>query len=104
MEGCECKHGRRQKEIEEDENPWKSSNFRQENYLWSKESLDGGESLDFKKIKSFSLLFRTGLELKSMDQEILEYLDESKINEDVSCSCDFASAIQACIVDLETAF
>ena len=25
-----------------------------------------------------------GLELKSMDQEILEYLDESKIDEDVS--------------------
>jgi len=29
-------------------------------------------------------------------------VDESKI-EDVSDSCDFASAIQACIVDLETA-
>ena len=39
-----------------------------------------------------------------MDQEILEYLDESKINEDVSYSCDFASAIQACIVDLKQPF
>ncbi|XP_068670895.1 uncharacterized protein [Montipora foliosa] len=29
--------------------------------------------------------------------------DETKIEEDVSNSCDFASAIQACIVDLETA-
>ena len=38
-----------------------------------------------------------------MDQEILEYLDESKIDEDVSYSCDFTSAIQACIVDRETA-
>ena len=37
-----------------------------------------------------------------MDQEVLEYLDESKIDEDVSCSCDFASAIQVCIEDLET--
>ena len=38
-----------------------------------------------------------------MDQEVLEYLDDSKIDEDVNYSCDFASAIQACIVDLETA-
>jgi len=36
-----------------------------------------------------------------MDQEVLEYLDELKIDEDVSYSCDFVSAIQACIVDLE---
>ena len=70
----------------------------------AKESLDGGESVDFKKLKSFkSTLQDKVLELKGMDEEALEYLDDSKIDEDVSYSCDFASAIQACIVDLETA-
>ena len=69
-----------------------------------KESLDGGESVDFKKLKSFKTTLQDKvLELKGMDQEVLEYLYESKIDEDVSCSCDFASAIQACIMDLETA-
>ena len=69
----------------------------------AKESLDGGESVDFKKLKSFkSTLQDKVLELKGMDQEVLEYLDDLKIDEDVSYSCDFASAIQACIVDLET--
>ena len=68
----------------------------------AKESLDGGESVDFTKLKSLkSTLQGKVLELKGMDQEVLEYLDE--IDEGVSCSCDFASAIQACIVDLETA-
>ena len=38
-----------------------------------------------------------------MDEQVLEYLDEAKI-EDVNDSCDFVSAIQTCIVDLETAF
>jgi len=70
----------------------------------AKESLDGGKSVDFKKLKSFkSAPQEKVLELKGMDQEVLEYLDDSKIDEDVSYSCDFASAIQACIVDLETA-
>ena len=72
----------------------------------AKESLDGGESVDFKKLESFksrSTLQDKVLELKGMDQEVLEYLDDSKIDEDVSYSCDFAIAIQACIVDLETA-
>ena len=64
----------------------------------AKNSLDGGESVDFKKLKSFkSTLEDKVLELKGMDQEVLEYLDDSKFDEDVSYSCDFASAIQACI-------
>lgn len=65
----------------------------------AKESLDGGKSVDFRR----STLQDKVLELKGMDQEVLEYLDDSKIDEDVSYSCDFASAIQAYIVDLETA-
>ena len=70
----------------------------------AKESLDGGESVDFKKLKSFKSTLQDKVsELKGMDQEVLEYLDDSKIDEDVTYSCDFTRAIQACIVDLETA-
>ena len=42
-------------------------------------------------------------ELKSLDKGVLEYLDDPKVEGDVSLSCDFASAIQKCIVDLEMA-
>ena len=47
----------------------------------AKESLDGGESVDFKKLKSFkSTLQDKVFELKGMDQEVLEYLDDSKLD------------------------
>ena len=60
------------------------------------ESRDGGESVDHKKLKSFkSTLKHKFLELKGLDQQVLEYLEEPKIDEDVSDSCDFTSAIQA---------
>ena len=39
---------------------------------------------------------------KFFDSEIIDLVDETKIEENVSKSCDFASAIQACRVDLET--
>ena len=42
-------------------------------------------------------------ELKTLDSEIVDFVDESKIEEDVSDSRDLASGIEACIVDLETA-
>ena len=41
-------------------------------------------------------------ELKSLNEGVLEYilgLLDSQIQEDVSASCDFASAIQECIFD-----
>ena len=41
-------------------------------------------------------------ELKTLDSEIIDFVDESKTEEDVSDSRDLASGIQACIVDLET--
>ena len=45
-----------------------------------RESLDGGESVDFKKLKSFkSTLQDKVLELKGMDQEVLEYLESMKM-------------------------
>ena len=56
----------------------------------AKESLDGGESVDFKKLKSFKSTLQDKVsELKGMDQEVLEYLDDSKIDEDVTYSSDF---------------
>ena len=42
-------------------------------------------------------------ELKGMDDKVLEYMDDSKIEEDMSESWDFARAIRSYIVDLETA-
>ena len=71
----------------------------------ARESLTSGESIDLKKLKFFkSTLEDKSSELKSLNEAVLEYiLDDSQIQEDVSASCDFASAIQECIVDLETA-
>lgn len=57
-----------------------------------------------KKLKSLRCTLQDKLsELKTLDNEILDLVDESRIEENVSESCDFASAIQACIVDLESA-
>ncbi|KAL9979141.1 hypothetical protein ACROYT_G016756 [Oculina patagonica] len=42
-------------------------------------------------------------ELETLDNEIFDLVDDSKIEANVSKSCEFASPIQACIVDLETA-
>ena len=70
----------------------------------ARESIDNEESANVKKLKSLKSSLQDKLsELKDLDQEVLEYLEESKINEEVSDSCDFTREIQACIVDLETA-
>ena len=71
----------------------------------ARESLTSGESIDLKKLKFLkSTLEDKSSELKSLNEAVLEYiLDDSQIQEDVGASCDFASAIQECIVDLETA-
>ena len=36
-----------------------------------------------------------------MEENFFEYLDDAKIEEDVSDSCDHASAILSCIIDQE---
>ena len=71
----------------------------------ARESLTSGESIDLKKLKFLkSTLEDKSSELKSLKEAVLEYiLDDSQIQEDVGASCDFTSAIQECIVDLETA-
>ena len=59
-----------------------------------------GDPTVLKKLKSLRCTLQDKLsELKTLDSEIVDLVDESTI-EDVSDSCDFASAIQACIVDL----
>ena len=70
----------------------------------AKESRNGGGPVDPKRLKSIKSTLKDKLqELKGLDEQVLEYLDEAKLEEDVNDSCDFISAIQTCIVDLETA-
>lgn len=70
----------------------------------ARESIVSGEFFNLKKLKSFKSTLQEKLsELKGLDQEVLEYLDESKIDEGVNDSCDLTSAIQTCIVDPKTA-
>lgn len=77
--------------------------FVRKTILAAKEQIDkGGDPTVLKKLKSLRCILLDKLsELKILDNEIIDLVDETKI--DVSNSCDFASAIQACIVDLETA-
>ena len=66
--------------------------------------MESGESANVNKLKFFkSTLQDKSSELRSLDKGVLEYLDDPKVEGDVSLSCDFASAIQKCIVDLEMA-
>ena len=71
----------------------------------AKDQIDKPEEPNaLKKLKSLRCTLQDKLsELKTLDNEILDLVDESKIEENVGESCDFASAIQACIVDLELA-
>ena len=71
----------------------------------AKDQIDKSEEPNaLKKLKSLRCTLQDKLsELKTLDNEILDLVDESKIEENVGESCDFASAIQACIVDLELA-
>ena len=78
--------------------------FVRKTILAAQEQIDKrGDPTVLKKLKSLRCTLLDKLsELKILDSEIIDLVDETKI-EDVSNSCDFASAIQACIVDLETA-
>ncbi|KAL9975369.1 hypothetical protein ACROYT_G012524 [Oculina patagonica] len=71
----------------------------------AKDQIDKPEEPNaLKKLKSLRCTLQDKLsELKTLDNEIVDLVDDSKIEETVSESCDFQSAIQACIVDLETA-
>ncbi|KAL9976468.1 hypothetical protein ACROYT_G013775 [Oculina patagonica] len=71
----------------------------------AKDQIDKPEEPNaLKKFKSLRCTLQDKFsELKTLDNKIVDLVDDSKIEETVSESCDFQSAIQACIVDLETA-
>ena len=86
---------------------WESTYGREEE---SKESdkvsrQSGGNPIEVRKLK----LLRTSLqtkcsELQVLDRDIVELLEDvSKIDSDVSESCELISVIQECMVDLESA-
>ncbi len=68
----------------------------------AKELLSHVEEIDLKKVKLLcSTLESKRSELQSLDRDIFDFEDESKIEEEVSESCEFAKTIQGCIVELE---
>jgi hypothetical protein len=69
----------------------------------AKELLSHVEEIDLKKVKLLcSTLESKRSELQSLDRDIFDFEDESKIEEEVSESCEFAKTIQECIVELES--
>ena len=71
----------------------------------AKNLISGGNPIEVRKLK----LLRTSLqtkcsELQVLDRDIVELLEDvSKIDSDVSESCELISVIQECMVDLESA-
>ncbi len=66
----------------------------------AKELLFNVKEIDLKKVKLLCLTLKSkGSELQSLDRDIFDLKDESKIGEEVSGSCEFATIIQECIVE-----
>lgn len=80
-------------------------NFVRKTIAEAKELISGGNPIEVRKLK----LLRTSLqtkcsELQVLDRGIVELLEDvSKIDSDVSESCELISVIQECMVDLESA-
>ena len=80
-------------------------NFVRKTIAEAKELISGGNPIEVRKLK----LLRTSLqtkcsELQVLDRDIVELLEDvSKIDSDVSESCELISVIQECMVDLESA-
>ena len=80
-------------------------NFVRKTIAEAKELMSGGNPIEVRKLK----LLRTSLqtkcsELQVLDRDIVELLEDvSKIDSDVSESCELISGIQECMVDLESA-
>ena len=80
-------------------------NFVRKTIAEAKELTSGGNPIEVRKLK----LLRTSLqtkcsELQVLDRDIVELLEDvSKIDSDVSESCELISVIQECMVDLESA-
>ena len=80
-------------------------NFVRKTIAKAKDLISGGNPIEVRKLK----LLRTSLqakcsELQVLDRDIVERLEDvSKIDSDVSESCELISVIQECMVDLESA-
>ncbi|XP_068692506.1 uncharacterized protein [Montipora foliosa] len=80
-------------------------NFVRKTIAEAKDLISGGNPIEVKKLK----LLRTSLqtkcsELQVLDRDIVELLEDvSKIDSDVSESCELIYVIQECMVDLESA-
>ncbi|XP_068723841.1 uncharacterized protein [Montipora capricornis] len=80
-------------------------NFVRKTIAEAKDLISGGNPIEVRKLK----LLRTSLqtkcsELQVLDRDIVELLEDvSKIDSDVSESCELISVIQECMVDLESA-
>ena len=80
-------------------------NFVRKTIAEAKDLISGGNPIEVRKLK----LLRTSLqakcsELQVLDRDIVERLEDvSKIDSDVSESCELISVIQECMVDLESA-
>ena len=80
-------------------------NFVRKTIAEAKDLISGGNPIEVRKLK----LLRTSLqtkcsELQVLDGDIVELLEDvSKIDSDVSESCELISVIQECMVDLESA-
>ena len=80
-------------------------NFVRKTIAEAKDLIPGGNPIEVRKLK----LLRTSLqakcsELQVLDRDIVEWLEDvSKIDSDVSESCELISVIQECMVDLESA-
>ncbi len=63
-----------------------------------------GNSIEVKRLKFLRTALKTKyLELQSLDHELVELVDDVKaIDTEVSESCEIISAIQECIVELES--
>ena len=78
-------------------------NFVRKTIAEAKDLISGGNPIEVRKLK----LLRTSLqcsELQVLDRDIVELLEDvSKIDSDVSESCELISVSQECMVDLESA-
>ena len=71
----------------------------------AKDLITGGNPIEVRKLKLLHTSVQAkGSELQVLDRDIVERLEDvSKIDSDVSESCELISVIQECMVDLESA-
>ena len=69
----------------------------------ARELIEAGNPAESRKLKSLKSNLKDKIvELKDLDREIVELIEDERIEQEVEDSCDFASAIHDCIVEIET--